>query len=169
MNIGEKIKNLRTEKGMTQKELSKLSGIAEITIRKYENHDRQPKVEQVQKLAAALKVTPFDIMGFAYFDDAMKNNLINDINNQNAFISYLEFIGYKIKLELNEVLECHEEDMILNGEVIGKDKVIDNATYNRVLTKEGKSIEFNEQEFIEFMDTIERSVEFEIFKASQKK
>lgn len=66
--IGEKIREIRKNSNLTQKDLAKLSGIAEITIRKYENNERNPKKEQIEKIAKALKVTPFEIMGYDYWD-----------------------------------------------------------------------------------------------------
>ena len=54
MNTGEKIKYFRTLNNMTQKELGKRTGIGEATIRKYELGIRNPKAEQLKKIADAL-------------------------------------------------------------------------------------------------------------------
>lgn len=54
MNTGEKIKYFRTLNNMTQKELGKITGIGEATIRKYELGIRNPKAEQLKKIADAL-------------------------------------------------------------------------------------------------------------------
>lgn len=54
--IGNKIKQFRKDKGLTQKELATKLGVAEITIRKYESGDREPKLDQLQKIASALDV-----------------------------------------------------------------------------------------------------------------
>ena len=62
MSIGKNIKAIRKEKGLTQKKLAELSGIAEITIRQYEAEKYRPKTEQLDKLAAALGVTIIDII-----------------------------------------------------------------------------------------------------------
>ncbi len=56
MTIGEKIKQLRKNKKLTQKALAKESGIAEITIRQYEAGMYSPKMEQLKKLCQALQV-----------------------------------------------------------------------------------------------------------------
>lgn len=56
MQVGENIRALRKEKGITQKELGRLSGIAEITIRQYESGKYQPKIETIEKIAKALDV-----------------------------------------------------------------------------------------------------------------
>lgn len=60
MNIkertGEKIKRIRLEKGLTQKELAKLSNMYESQIRKYENGQANPKIETLQKIATAMDI-----------------------------------------------------------------------------------------------------------------
>lgn len=56
MTIGENIRAIRKEKGLTQKELGRLCGIAEITIRQYESEKYQPKIETIEKIAKALEV-----------------------------------------------------------------------------------------------------------------
>lgn len=78
MDVGEKIRTLRKSANLTQKELAKKSGMAEITIRKYENQDRQPKIEQIEKIATALEVTPFEILGFDYWDKVIDTKELSD-------------------------------------------------------------------------------------------
>lgn len=56
MNLGTRIKQFRTDKKITQKQLGDLAGVAEITIRQYETGKREPKIEQLQKIASALNV-----------------------------------------------------------------------------------------------------------------
>lgn len=54
MTIGKKIRTYREFRGMNQIELAKLSGINVGTIRKYEIGNRNPKPEQLEKIASAL-------------------------------------------------------------------------------------------------------------------
>ncbi len=54
--VGALMRHHRKDNRLTQKELAKLSGLAEITIRFYEAGKIRPKVEQLLKLAAALGV-----------------------------------------------------------------------------------------------------------------
>lgn len=53
---GDKIRKLRKEKGLTQKQLGELCGIADSNIRKYESGKQNPKLETLQKIAKALDV-----------------------------------------------------------------------------------------------------------------
>lgn len=62
MTIGENIKRIRKEKGLTQKRLGELSGMNEVQIRQYELGKANPKIETVDKIAAALGVNIVDIM-----------------------------------------------------------------------------------------------------------
>lgn len=62
MSIGKKIKQLRKEKGMTQKELGDKCGIADSAIRRYELGGANPKFITLIKIAAALEVNVFDII-----------------------------------------------------------------------------------------------------------
>lgn len=50
------IQRVRKEKGFTQAELAEKAGLSEISIRKYENGDRKPKIETLQRIASALDV-----------------------------------------------------------------------------------------------------------------
>ncbi|MCB6343643.1 helix-turn-helix domain-containing protein [Enterocloster lavalensis] len=61
--IGEKIKSYRLLKNMTQKKLSELTGIHEVTIRQYEANKYSPKMINLEKIATALDVSPSDLIG----------------------------------------------------------------------------------------------------------
>ena len=56
MEIGKKLKTLREERGLTQIELSKLSGVSERSIRNYEKDDASITISVLEKIAEALKV-----------------------------------------------------------------------------------------------------------------
>lgn len=57
MDIGERIREIRKDKKMTQRELAALTGVAENTIRQYELHLRKPKVEQLKSIARVFDCT----------------------------------------------------------------------------------------------------------------
>lgn len=66
MTVGEKIKTFRSIRGISQNMLGQLAGIDGTTIRKYELGSRNPKPDQLLKIANALGVsinvfTDFDI------------------------------------------------------------------------------------------------------------
>lgn len=57
MTIGQKIKYLRTQMGITQNALASLAGVHPVTIRKYETDKMKPQAAQLSKLADALQVS----------------------------------------------------------------------------------------------------------------
>lgn len=57
MTVGERIKNARKEAGYTQRQLSEKSGVAAVSIQQYERGIRQPRFEQLEKIAEALNVS----------------------------------------------------------------------------------------------------------------
>ncbi|MFV0362377.1 MAG: helix-turn-helix domain-containing protein [Suipraeoptans sp.] len=62
MTVGENIKKIRKQKGLTQKRLGELCGMNEVQIRQYELGKANPKIETVDKIASALGVKIVDIM-----------------------------------------------------------------------------------------------------------
>lgn len=59
MTIGEKIRKYRTEKGLYQKDLAKISGLGESAIRNYELGNRTPGPKQLQALADAMEISVY--------------------------------------------------------------------------------------------------------------
>lgn len=51
MTIGKKIAKLRTEKNLTQKQLADMCGFSQSALNLWENGKRQPKREQLEKIA----------------------------------------------------------------------------------------------------------------------
>lgn len=58
-NFGEKLRELREERNLSQKELGdKMGGITQQTIAQYEKKETVPKFETVSKIANALEINP---------------------------------------------------------------------------------------------------------------
>ena len=62
MTVGERIKKIRLEKGLTQKQLAEKCGLFDSTIRKYESGRQNPKIETVEKIANALGVETSELL-----------------------------------------------------------------------------------------------------------
>lgn len=62
--LAEKLRKLRTMRGLTQKEVAQIAGIDESTVRNYELARRTPKPEHVRGLANALEVMPEALVVF---------------------------------------------------------------------------------------------------------
>ena len=54
MDLGDKIKSARTQKGITQKELAEKTGLTERTIQRIENHEVEPSVYSLNKISEIL-------------------------------------------------------------------------------------------------------------------
>lgn len=63
MKLGEQLKHIRTSKNISIKSLASDLGIAEITLRQYESGKREPKISQLQKIAAKLGVSLNELLG----------------------------------------------------------------------------------------------------------
>lgn len=57
MKVGERIREIRKSKKLSQKNLGDLLGVSQAMVAQYENGDRNPKIEQLQKIAVALDVS----------------------------------------------------------------------------------------------------------------
>lgn len=60
--VGDMIKKYRLEKGLTQKELGELCGMADSAVRRYENGRSNPTLETVKRFADALNVFITDLV-----------------------------------------------------------------------------------------------------------
>lgn len=63
MTNGEKLKKIRKEKDMTQRQLADKVGISLMSIQRYERDERQPTLEILQKICDALDVSVYDLIG----------------------------------------------------------------------------------------------------------
>lgn len=68
--IGERIKKMRKEKGLTIKQLGNLCGISEQNMGNYERGVRTPKLETIIKIANALEVNYLELL------DTVPNELL---------------------------------------------------------------------------------------------
>ena len=62
-NLGETIKSLRLEKGLTQPQLAELVGVSNGMISIWENNINEPKASYLKALANALEVSVDTLLG----------------------------------------------------------------------------------------------------------
>lgn len=91
MTVGEKIRAYRNLRGISQKTLGELADMNEVTIRKYEAGDRNPKPDQLLKIANALGVS---INLFMDFDIETVSDVLSLIFKMDEQVD-LEFQGKK--------------------------------------------------------------------------
>ena len=108
-----KIKELRTDRGMTQKELAREAGISESAMRSYELGDRTPKPEVLDCIARALKVRPEYLsapefkrsLEFTYAlleNDDMQDYTVAEINGHPAIVANAKSAGGSFAKLLSE-------------------------------------------------------------------
>ena len=93
MAIGERIRKYRIENGMTQKELGKKCGLADSAIRRYELGGANPKIETIQKIAAALGISIYELTE-KMPDDTIQ--FFSEYKSINSVLALLEKAGYII-------------------------------------------------------------------------
>lgn len=75
MTIGEQIRKLRQEQGLSQKKLGELLGVSQQMVGQYESPNANLKLDTIKKIASVLKVNyselvNLDIMGVAEYANA---------------------------------------------------------------------------------------------------
>lgn len=75
MDYGKRIKELRMQHGFSQQALADKAGTAKGTIQQYEAGKRQPRLEQLGKIADALEVPLSEILGISEQDTAQAQKL----------------------------------------------------------------------------------------------
>lgn len=104
---GEKIKQLRKSKMLTQKRLGELCKIDEANIRKYENGKLNPSLPTIRKIAAALEVSISELVddwGRYPSEEITANVSSEDLHNSSQIlINKLESLS-GTKGNLNQVL-----------------------------------------------------------------
>lgn len=82
MDTGELIRKARKYAGLTQEQLAKKIDVATITIRQYEAGKRQPRLEQLQRIANALGIHILDLVGIGEQLDQYKATVTTKDNTE---------------------------------------------------------------------------------------
>jgi transcriptional regulator with XRE-family HTH domain len=62
VKIGERLKDLRIQRALTQEELGEQAGIGKNTVNRLEQDKTDPRPSTLRKLAAALEVDPAELV-----------------------------------------------------------------------------------------------------------
>ncbi len=113
MDVGKQIRSYRELKGWTQIDLANASGINVNTIRKYELGIRNPKAEQVEKIADALQVNRSlfydlnirsvgDVMSLLFAIDEAVYLDISEISKDDKVTYVFDFQDYHMREALHQ-------------------------------------------------------------------
>lgn len=94
IQIGSRLKQIRKEKGWTQKDFAEYVNIPYSTYSNYENGNREPSKIQLEKIVATLGITIPELLGMSE-SEYIKHNK-KEFNKTNFFLNYLELLGYKV-------------------------------------------------------------------------
>lgn len=109
--LGERIKSLRKQKGLSQAELGKIVGLSYAQIGRYETKGMQPSADVLKKIATELGVSPDYLLNGSAEDKAIANLDDKDLIKQfkeveqmnegdkNIVKRFLDAFITKIKLE----------------------------------------------------------------------
>lgn len=136
MGFGLNIKKIRTNKGLTQKQLAELLNVATITIQNYESGRREPNYDMLSKLSEVLSVplvelfiddtssnekifyntetqkTTTDYASGDYKKDVSLTDAFNALNTLLAYSNYdLGLKGKELELLLNKVTDLLEFEL----------------------------------------------------------
>lgn len=104
---GDMIRKFRIEKGLTQKDLGKLCGMADSAVRRYESGRSTPKLKTIQKIADALEIPISNLLSFPLLSNSSKDDIKEWVSS----------MGDTKSDEINELFETLNE--------AGQDKAIE--------------------------------------------
>ncbi|HHV13446.1 MAG TPA: helix-turn-helix transcriptional regulator [Clostridiales bacterium] len=102
MNLGDKIKELRIERGMKQSDLAERANISRVSVGNYERNDRVPNADILIQISKALNVNPVALLSGTNSTEEL-DNLINHLKD--GFDTVLYNIGYKTEVLKNGCLK----------------------------------------------------------------
>lgn len=137
MEMGQKIYNLRTNKGMTLEELGNKVGVGKSTVRKWENGMiANMRRDKISKLAEALDTTPAYLMGW---EEPMPDYVFTLSDGSKVIIEYMEPAKQKTAqrlltyyFKLNEIGQKKALENIEDlSKIYSKDYLIPQAAHER--------------------------------------
>ncbi len=148
MPIGDNIKRIRRGKGLKQKELAKKLRVSEVMISQWENGNRIPKTDTLEKIASALGVAPIELMkGNPLWEEFDRQNphLAEEVKQlgekEQATSSFFEPYRFTVKYD---IIKYHLEN---EDDPESREAVADE--WGWILSKDESSAIFTEEELAE--------------------
>lgn len=139
MNVGQNIRKIRKEKGLTQKQLANILAVSEPMISQYEAK-KTLKIETIKKISDALGVTMSELLNFEDVE-------YNDIEKY-------------ITLEFRQDEEIHIRELNTRGirliyELIGRLYNPERKNQLAILNDNGMSFQYTDLKALKILDSIE--------------
>lgn len=137
MDVGNKLAEIRKNKGYTQDELAEKVNLKRLTISKYENNHSEPKFRKLQQICSALGITLAELFE-KDSEESKKNN-----NNVNS-IEYLSEDSNVSKI-IEVVIHALDYEGVLNEERVNDDikqrlTTSTKRSVKKYINKQGKSL-----------------------------
>ena len=105
MTIGERIKLLRTEKGLTQTELAKVLNVARSTLSQYESNQRTPSDDMKLKLSNIFNVSVYYLLGKTDIKNYLEDpNVTIALHSDETSLDYSD-LSDEAKKEVQDFIE----------------------------------------------------------------
>ena len=94
MTLGEKIKDLRKNKGLSQEDLANKLNVSRQAVSKYEKDINEPNIDTIKRISKYFNVDLEYLLNDDSLDskDESKNNISNNVNNKNIVLYYILLI-----------------------------------------------------------------------------
>lgn len=146
MSVGDNIRRCRKEKGWTQARLAQELQVSQQMIGQFEKSKNPPKIETIEKIAMALSVSPIDLIGAEQWEKEKIAGLAKEVNRLEQFENFLKSAGYESSYEVTKWHWEEEKDLSIRVQVSDE--------MEAVLSKDGYTATFTEQEFNDLQENV---------------
>ncbi len=102
-NFTEILKNLRTQRGMSQADLARILGVARTTVSSYENGSRNPDKQTLIQIASCFQVSLDYLLGMDTLSIDSSSEYATVLKEMNALLNSAPISSDKKKEILNEI------------------------------------------------------------------
>lgn len=111
ISLGENIKKLRKNKGLTQDKLSEITKISIASIQRYESGKRQPNIQTLNKIAIALDVPLNELLGTNATTNDIEKKIGTSLNEGDKKKVVNNFTEVVEILDWNDFRNMSEDDI----------------------------------------------------------
>ncbi|MGN0456489.1 MAG: helix-turn-helix domain-containing protein [Acutalibacteraceae bacterium] len=104
MEFSERLKELRTDRDMSQIELAKALNLRSSAISKYENNLTQPSIDTLKKLANIFDVTVDYLVGVSDIENPYEKDKITPYEAE--FVAKLRRLNYENRIRIDERMKA---------------------------------------------------------------
>lgn len=116
--LGDKIKEIRKHKKVSQKEFAKILGIPASTLANYENNHREPNADMIIKISKSLGVSPTDLFDWDTLNEEQTHLTISKIVGDESKSTQMESkISYSLISIFEFASKLYGDDLFINENI----------------------------------------------------